>query len=103
MYIKITIFQRNILVNSWKSDMFQPSLSLRWDSNKSAVHAQLINENDLDNITVKVSIATKTKVGKKIVMGSLLMDSKMLDTKGQHWDKMTQSRNLPVAMWHSFE
>jgi hypothetical protein len=48
-------------------------------------------------------VATKTKVGKKIVLGSLLMGENATGSAQDHWHKMIASRGEPVTMWHNFE
>lgn len=54
IYVKTTIFEHEILSNSWKSDLFAPSLSTRWSPDNSTVTIPLNNERDLDHISIKV-------------------------------------------------
>ncbi|KAJ6625245.1 hypothetical protein Bhyg_16462, partial [Pseudolycoriella hygida] len=100
IYVKTTIFEHDILSSSWKSNEFNPSLSTRWDTDNSTIVIPIVNESSLDYISIKVSVATKTKVGKKIFLGTLHINP---STKDNHWQSMISEKGNPVAMWHSFE
>ncbi|XP_055687904.1 uncharacterized protein LOC129792638 [Lutzomyia longipalpis] len=103
IYVKMSIFERDILSSTWRSDPFLPSLSTRWNPNDSTIRIPLNNVSDLDHISIKISVATKSKMGKKIVLGTLIMGSQGSCAKLEHWQSMIESRGSPVAMWHNFE
>ncbi|KAG4076574.1 hypothetical protein HA402_002737 [Bradysia odoriphaga] len=100
VYVKTTIFEHDILSSAWKSNDFAPSLSTRWNTDNSTIVVPIVNEASLDYISIKVSVATKTKVGKKIFLGTLTINHK---TGDNHWHNMLADKGLPVPMWHNFQ
>lgn len=55
IYVKMSVFERDILSSAWRSDPFLPSLSTRWDPNDSTIRIPLNDVSDLDHISIKVS------------------------------------------------
>lgn len=102
IYLKTTVLEHDILSGSWRSEPFSPSLSTRWDSINSTVVIPLVNEDGVEHISVKTTVATKTKLGKKIVLGTIYIRPD-LDASHEQWTTMITSRNIPVPMWYSFE
>lgn len=102
IYVKTTVFEHDILSGSWRSEPFSPSLSTRWDPIDSTITIPLVNEDGIEHITLKTTVATKTKLGKKIVLGTIYIRPD-LDTSLEQWTTMIVSRNTPVATWYSFE
>jgi hypothetical protein len=102
IYIKTTVFEREILSGSWRSDLFAPTLSTRWDPIDSTIIIPIPNEDALEHITVKVQVATKTKLGKKIVLGSVYIHQND-ESSFEHWSSISMSPNNPVPLWYSFE
>lgn len=56
IYVKTTVFEHNILSATWKSDQFEPSLSIRWNPDNATITIPLNEDADLKNISVKVSV-----------------------------------------------
>lgn len=54
IYLKATVFERGILSATWKSKVFAPSLSMRWDKEESMIKIPLVNEHDVEYISIKV-------------------------------------------------
>lgn len=103
IYIKTSIFENNILVNCWKCDNFLPSISSRWDPKLSTIILPLYEKN-LSDIIIKSTVATKNKVSKKIIFGTILIGPQQLTQQSlEHWEKMILSRNEPISMWHNFQ
>lgn len=102
IYLKTTVLEHEILSGSWKSEPFSPSLSSRWNHLDSTVTIPLVNEDGIEHVAVKTTVATKTKLGKKIVLGTIYIRPN-LDTSLEQWTTMLTSRNTPVPMWYSFE
>lgn len=101
MYIKTAVYEHDILSAAWKSDHFAPSLSVRWQPENSELYVPLNAMDDLQHITVRSTIATKTKLGKKIVLGVVLIGG--AGGKSEHWSNVAGNAGSPVAMWHAFE
>ncbi|CAO1403528.1 unnamed protein product [Diamesa hyperborea] len=102
IYVKTTVFEHDILSGSWKSDTFSPTLSIRWNDVDSTITIPLVNECSLENVSIKTQIATKTKLGKKVVLGTVFIGPDFNATLDQ-WNTMASTRNKPVPMWYSYE
>jgi hypothetical protein len=144
IYLKTTVFEHDILSDTWKSEQFVPTLSARWDQVESTINIPLVNEESLEHVSIKVSkiakiqlelcemhwevkssiptgsvhlltsfvsflqlffsqttVATKTKLGKKIVLGTLHIRPDLDDL--EQWATMLSTRNVPIPMWYSFD
>ncbi|CRK98403.1 CLUMA_CG011762, isoform A [Clunio marinus] len=102
IYVKTTVFEHDILSGYWRSNTFSPTLSIRWDQIESTVTIPLTNEEGIEHVSIKTTIATKTKMGKKIVLGTIYIRPD-LDNCNEQWTTMLTSRNTPIPMWYSFE
>lgn len=98
IYLKTAAFEHDVLMNAWKSDHLLPTISTRWEKDKSTFYIPLTNMENLENISLKTTVATKTKVGKKIVMGTV-----GLNPSCEHWKNAFECKNKPVAAWHNFQ
>lgn len=98
IYLKTAIFEHDVLMNSWKSDHILPTISTRWEKDKSTIYIPLTNMGNLENVSIKTTVATKTKVGKKIVLGTVLINPSC-----DHWRNAFDNKNKPAAAWHNFQ
>lgn len=48
-------------------------------------------------------MATKNKMGKKLVFGEINLGPKANGTLLEHWGNMISGRGGPVTMWHNFQ
>uniref|UniRef100_A0A336LHV0 CSON014446 protein n=1 Tax=Culicoides sonorensis TaxID=179676 RepID=A0A336LHV0_CULSO len=104
MYIKTSVFKFNdIPLKAWKSENFAPTLSSRWDPNEATISIPIDDESDLENINIRISVATKNKMGKKLVFGEINLGPKASGSLLEHWGNMISNRGNPVAMWHNFQ
>lgn len=107
MYIKTAVYRHDILESSWKSDQFAPSLSVRWNPDHSELRVPLAGPQDLQHIAVRTTIATKTKLGKKIVLGTLILGGGRTapgTPATEHWATVAQSTiGSAVTVWHAFD
>ncbi|CAG9804657.1 unnamed protein product [Chironomus riparius] len=101
IYLKTTVFEHEILSETWKSELFLPTLSARWNQVESTIIIPLNNEDSLEHVSIKTTVATKTKLGKKIVLGTVYIRPDLADL--EQWATMLSSRNTPIPMWYSFE
>ena len=58
IYVKTTVFEHDILSDSWKSELFAPTLSTRWDHLDSTICIPLVTEESLENVSIKVRFLT---------------------------------------------
>lgn len=101
IYLKTTVFEHEILSDAWKSQLFSPTLSARWDQIDSTIVIPLNSEDSLEHVSIKTTVATKTKLGKKVVLGTVHIRPELDDL--EQWATMLSTRNTPVPMWYSFE
>lgn len=102
IYLKTTVLEHDILSATWRSEPFSPTLSTRWDAIDSTIVIPLPSEESIEHISIKTTVATKTKLGKKVVLGTFYIRPDV-DSSLEHWTTMITSRNIPVPMWYSFE
>ncbi|XP_055915274.1 uncharacterized protein LOC129948340 [Eupeodes corollae] len=103
VYIKTTVFEHNIYLDSWKSEFFFPSLSTKWDLNVSTVTIPVKLPEDLNNILIKTTLATKNKLGKKMFLGTVIIGPTVSGSGLEHWQSVEYKRNEKIPMWHSFQ
>ncbi|XP_068142052.1 LOW QUALITY PROTEIN: uncharacterized protein [Drosophila tropicalis] len=109
VYVKTTAFEHGIYIDAWKSPIFFPSLSTKWDISGNSHDAATINIplqslSQLENIVIRITLATK-KMGKKLVLGTVLVGGPQAQDTGTV--QMRLIREVPlgerVATWHSYQ
>uniref|UniRef100_A0A2M4BK09 Protein kinase c conserved region 2 n=1 Tax=Anopheles marajoara TaxID=58244 RepID=A0A2M4BK09_9DIPT len=106
VYLKTTVLEQGVLTASWKSDPFRPTLSSRWNPDDCTVVVPLTGEAALEHLSIKIGLATKSKVGKKTRLGSVLLGPKAGRTDAtleDQWRKMILYKGSPISAWYSFE
>ncbi|KAH8349294.1 hypothetical protein KR067_010759 [Drosophila pandora] len=105
VYVKTTAFEHGIYIDAWKSSVFFPSLSTKWDdgSGEGTIDIPLQRLEQLQDITVRITLATK-KMGKKLVLGTVLIGGDQAGDTGS--EQMSLIRESPpgqrVAAWHCY-
>ncbi|EDW40338.1 GL24951 [Drosophila persimilis] len=108
VYVKTTAFEHGIYIDAWKSPNFFPSLSTKWDdgtdANEGTITIPLRSLEQLENIVIRVTLATK-KMGKKLVLGTVLIGGDRAGDTGS--EQMRLIRETPpgerVAAWHCYQ
>ncbi|XP_053672583.1 uncharacterized protein LOC128722916 [Anopheles nili] len=106
IYLKTTVLEHQILAASWKSEPFRPALSSRWNMDDCTVVIPLCGEAGLENLSIKIALAAKNKVGKKTRMGTVFLGPKARQSNPSmedQWQKMILYKGSPISVWHSFE
>ncbi|XP_058178632.1 uncharacterized protein LOC131294603 [Anopheles ziemanni] len=106
VYLKTTVLEHQILTASWKSEPFRPALSSRWNADDCTLVVPLCGETTLDNLSIKIGLAAKSKVGKKIRLGTVFlgpMARQSNPTMDDQWRKMIEYKGSPISVWHRFE
>lgn len=106
IYLKTTVLEHEILSATWKSEPFRPTLSTRWNQEDCTIVIPLSSENSLNHISIRVSLAAKNKLGKKIYLGQLFLGPNapsLNSAKQDQWRKMIGYKGSPISVWHSFE
>ncbi|KAH8339175.1 hypothetical protein KR074_006474 [Drosophila pseudoananassae] len=105
VYVKTTAFEHGIYIDAWKSSVFFPSLSTKWDdgSGEGTIDIPLQRLDQLEDITIRITLATK-KMGKKLVLGTVLIGGDQAGDTGS--EQMRLIRESPpgqrVAAWHCY-
>ncbi|KRT86477.1 C2 domain containing protein [Oryctes borbonicus] len=74
IYLKITAFEYGVRVGSWKSDRFQPTISMKIDPLTATLQVLFRNYN-LRNIKIVIRLVSKNMIGKKILIGKIEIDN----------------------------
>lgn len=121
IYLKVKVFEGDILSESWKSEFFAPTLCQRWEG--STIILPLPDEMGLQRLTVEVivkrlfpnayfqnpsyfqvTVAAKSMSGRKIVLGSLTTGPENTNAAtAEHWQNVIANRGTPHIMWHNLE
>lgn len=78
-------------------------LSMKWEPDDASIVIPLVNDYEIEYITIKITLATKSNVGKKIVLGTLILGAKSEGEKLDQWDEMISSKGTAITKWHNFE
>ncbi|XP_053685147.1 uncharacterized protein LOC128734814 [Sabethes cyaneus] len=106
IYMKTTVLEHEILSATWKSEPFRPTLSTRWNQEECTIVLPLSSEHSLDHVSIRVALAAKNKLGKKVYLGQLFLGPNAPNTnsiKQDQWRKMVAYKGSPISAWHSFE
>lgn len=108
VYVKTTVFEHGIYVDAWKSAVFYPSLSTKWDGaggDEATICVPLRSLDQLENIVIKTTLATKLKMGKKLVLGTVIIGGDGATDTGQAQMRQLQNSapNERVATWHCYQ
>ncbi|EDW94303.1 uncharacterized protein LOC6533891 isoform X1 [Drosophila yakuba] len=105
VYVKTTAFEHGIYIDAWKSPIFFPSLSTKWDdgSGEGTIDIPLQRLDQLEDIVLRITLATK-KMGKKLVLGTVIVGGNQAGDTGS--EQMRLIRESPpgqrVAAWHCY-
>lgn len=75
LYIKMTSTRQDVLISKWKSDPFEPTISLKIES-QTAVLQTFVRNNDLNDVKIVIKLKCKNLVGKKTLLGEIVVDHK---------------------------
>ncbi|XP_065076875.1 uncharacterized protein LOC135700323 [Ochlerotatus camptorhynchus] len=106
IYLKTTVLEHEILSATWKSEPFRPALSTRWNPEDCTIVLPLSSESNLDHVSIRVALAAKSKVGKKIYLGQVFMGPNAPSCnqiKQDQWRKMIAYKGSAISVWHSLE
>ncbi|KAF5273573.1 hypothetical protein FQR65_LT04571 [Abscondita terminalis] len=73
LYIKMTSTRQDVLISKWKSDPFEPTISLKIEP-QTAVLQTFVKNNDLLDVKMHIKLKCKNIVGKKTLLGAIVID-----------------------------
>ncbi|KAJ3654193.1 hypothetical protein Zmor_013398 [Zophobas morio] len=97
LYIKITAFEHEDLIQKMKSDRFDPTISLKLEANTAALRARVNNYN-LEQVKILVRLICKNILGKKVVLGKIEIDS-----NSDLWKEIVRTPSVPITRMINFE
>ncbi|KAJ8977423.1 hypothetical protein NQ317_009676 [Molorchus minor] len=97
LYIKITAFEHEDLIQKMKSDKFEPTISLKMETNTATLRAT-VNKYNIEEVKILIRLVSKNIVGKKVLLGKIEIDS-----KSSIWQEIVATPLVPVTKMINFE
>ncbi|CAH2000043.1 unnamed protein product [Acanthoscelides obtectus] len=97
LYLKITAFEDEDLVQKMKSDKFDPTISLRLEASSSTLRAT-VNKYNMQHMKIMVRLMSRNLVGKKTLLGKI-----EIDHKSAFWKEVVSSPSTPITKMVNFE
>jgi hypothetical protein len=97
LYIKITAFEHDDLIQKMKSDKFDPTISLKLEANTATLRANVNNYN-LEQVKILVRLICKNLLGKKVLLGKI-----EIDRNSDLWKEIVRMPSVPVKRMVNFE
>lgn len=97
LYIKITAFEHEDLIQKMKCDKFDPTISLKLEASTANLRATVNNYN-IEEVKILIRLISKNIVGKKVLLGKIEIDS-----KSSIWKEIVATPLVPVTRMMNFE
>ncbi|XP_060517401.1 uncharacterized protein LOC132696640 [Cylas formicarius] len=97
LYIKITAFESEDVVQKKKSDMFDPTISLKLEANTATLRAR-VNSFMLSHVKIVIRLLAKNILGKKTLLGRI-----EIDKNNPFWKEIIGKPGMAVTKLVNFE
>lgn len=97
LYIKIQAFESDDIIQSKKSDCFEPTISLKLEANSATLRAS-VNNYMLKQMKIVIRLMAKNIFKKKTLLGMI-----EVGTQGAFWKEIVSSPGVPVTKMVNFE
>lgn len=97
LYIKITAFEYDDLIQKMKSDKFEPTISLKIEPNTATLRAT-VNKYNIEQVKILIRLICKNLFGAKILLGKIEIDS-----KSDLWGEIVAAPLVPITRMINFE
>nr|CAH7721654.1 unnamed protein product [Callosobruchus chinensis] len=97
LYLKITAFEDEDLVQKMKSDKFDPTISLRLEATSSTLRAT-VNKYNMHQMKIVVRLMSRNLVGKKMLLGKI-----EINHKSSFWKEILSSPSTPITKMVNFD
>ncbi|CAG9864735.1 unnamed protein product [Phyllotreta striolata] len=97
LYIKITAFEDEDLVQKMKSDKFEPTISLKLEPSTSTLRAT-VNKRNLNQTKILIRLMARNLVGKKTLLGKI-----EIDRHSDFWKEIVASPSVNITKMVNFE
>lgn len=97
LYIKIQAFESNDIIQKKKSDRFDPTISLKLETNTATLRAN-VNSFMLNHVKILVRLLNKNVLGKKTLLGKI-----EIDKDEPFWKEIVAKPGEPVTKMVNFD
>ncbi|XP_072383640.1 uncharacterized protein [Diabrotica undecimpunctata] len=97
LYIKITAFEDEDLVQKMKSDKFEPTISLKLEANTSTLRAT-VDKYNLEEMKILIRLMSRNIVGKKTLLGKI-----EIDRNSSFWKEIVANPSVAITKMVNFE
>lgn len=97
LYIKITAFEYEDLIQKMKSDKFEPTISLKLEANTATLRAT-VNKYNLEQVKILIRLMSRNIMGKKTLLGKI-----EIDRNSNFWKEIVASPSVAITKMVNFE
>lgn len=97
LYIKIQAFESNDIIQKKKSDRFDPTISLKLETNTATLRAN-VNSFMLNHVKILVRLLSKNVLGKKTLLGKI-----EIDKNEPFWKEIVAKPGEPITKMVNFD
>lgn len=91
LYLKITVYDRDLVIGTWKSDRFEPTISMKIESKTATLRTTFRNSNT-DNVKILIRLMCKNILAKKFLLGKI-----EINNSNDLWKRIADSPSDPLT------
>ncbi|XP_034939960.1 uncharacterized protein [Chelonus insularis] len=103
MYIKMSVVDNGRVTHFWKSDRFNPSVTMKFAEDQAQVIAENPYEGALKDVSFVVKFVSKNKMGKKTTVGHFVIGPDVGGTYSEQWKQAVAKPGQRITKWQAFE
>ncbi|XP_011313565.1 uncharacterized protein [Fopius arisanus] len=103
LYIKMSVVEGGRVTHFWKSDRFNPIVSMKFAQDQAQVIADNPYEGALKDVSFVVKFVSKNKMGKKTTVGHFVIGPDVGGQYGDQWKQAMAKPGQPITKWQAFE
>ncbi|KAG8036537.1 hypothetical protein G9C98_003859 [Cotesia typhae] len=103
LYIKMSVVDGGRVTHFWKSDRFNPCVSMKFAQDQAQVIAENPYEGALKDVSFVVKFVSKNKIGKKTIIGHFVIGPDVGGTYSEQWKQAMAKPGNVVTKWQVFE
>ncbi|KAH0568529.1 uncharacterized protein LOC123263780 [Cotesia glomerata] len=103
LYIKMSVVDGGRVTHFWKSDRFNPCVSMKFAQDQAQVIAENPYEGALKDVSFVVKFVSKNKMGKKTTIGHFVIGPDVGGTYSEQWKQAMAKPGNVVTKWQVFE
>ncbi|XP_076639149.1 uncharacterized protein LOC143351494 [Colletes latitarsis] len=103
MYVKMSVVDNGRVTHFWKSDRFQPCVSMKFPPDMARVVADNPYQGALKDTSFVIKFVSKNKMGKKTTVGHFVIGPDVAGPYGEHWKQALAKPGQQVTKWQAFE